>query len=115
MRNRHPFSKFCGFENLNSIKHFLKLDSALVGTSRDGLVGYDAALTQLRSRVRFPVFVFFARSAKLAVQVGIESFEFFALSQQQIKNPSFALSLSSSIVGNDFLHRGTLSVALDLS
>jgi uncharacterized membrane protein YcfT len=27
--------------------------------SRDGLVGYDAALTQLRSRVRFPVFVFY--------------------------------------------------------
>lgn len=27
--------------------------------SRDGLVGYDAALTQLRSRVRFPVLVLF--------------------------------------------------------
>eukprot|EP00957_Ditylum_brightwellii_P210257 15364747-Ditylum_brightwellii.AAC.1 len=26
--------------------------------SRDGLVGYDAALTQLRSRVQFPVFVY---------------------------------------------------------
>ena len=26
-------------------------------TSRDGLVGYDAALTQLRSGVRFPLFV----------------------------------------------------------
>ena len=25
---------------------------------RDGLVGYDAALTQLRSGVRFPLFVF---------------------------------------------------------
>ena len=26
--------------------------------SRDGLVGYDAALTRLRSRVQFPVFVY---------------------------------------------------------
>ena len=30
-----------------------------VPTSRDGLVGYDAALTRLRSWVRFPVFVYF--------------------------------------------------------
>ena len=28
-----------------------------MATSRDGLVGYDAALTQLRSGVRFPLFV----------------------------------------------------------
>ena len=28
-------------------------------SSRDGLVGYDAALTQLRSGVRFPFFVRF--------------------------------------------------------
>ena len=28
-----------------------------VEASRDGLVGYDAALTQLRSGVRFPLFV----------------------------------------------------------
>jgi hypothetical protein len=33
------------------------LDLNHIGRSRDGLVGYDAALTQLRSRVRFPVFV----------------------------------------------------------
>ena len=31
---------------------------AQVEASRDGLVGYDAALTQLRSGVRFPLFVF---------------------------------------------------------
>ena len=29
---------------------------------KDGLVGYDAAFTRLRSRVRFPVFVLFVAS-----------------------------------------------------
>eukprot|EP00985_Skeletonema_marinoi_P002899 scaffold1185_cov108-Skeletonema_marinoi.AAC.1 len=32
-------------------------DAPSLSMSRDGLVGYDAALTRLRSRVRFPVFV----------------------------------------------------------
>ena len=30
----------------------------MLSVRRDGLVGYDAALTQLRSGVRFPLFVF---------------------------------------------------------
>jgi hypothetical protein len=40
-------------------RHDWKFMGVTVGqSSRDGLVGYDAALTQLRSRVQFPVFVF---------------------------------------------------------
>ena len=34
-----------------------EVDVGISTFRRDGLVGYDAALTQLRSRVQFPVFV----------------------------------------------------------
>ena len=40
---------------------FVVVDGAPLQTSRGGLVGYDAALTQLRSGVRFPPTVFFLR------------------------------------------------------
>ena len=57
--------------------------------SRDGLVGYDAALTQLRSRVQFPVFV------RLLVLIGS-----FALYSSQ---SHFTLIKALAQVKNEFL------------
>ena len=64
--------------------------------SRDGLVGYDAALTQLRSRVRFPVFVsdFFFWSFPVFVSV---SFIFWSFYLQHVK---FLLNTSTFMSDN---------------
>ena len=47
-----------GTEEMGNLCSYHILRRTLLSVRRDGLVGYDAALTQLRSGVRFPLFVF---------------------------------------------------------
>ena len=47
-----------GTEEMGNLCSYNILRRTLLSVRRDGLVGYDAALTQLRSGVRFPLFVF---------------------------------------------------------
>ena len=47
-----------GTEEMGNFCSYYILRRTLLSVRRDGLVGYDAALTQLRSGVRFPLFVF---------------------------------------------------------
>ena len=59
--NEQKTVKYCNVMQIISFETIVLCYYFLIrqvsSSSRDGLVGYDAALTQLRSRVQFPVFV----------------------------------------------------------